>query len=223
MFRNRSDRVRHSKVSQQGFTLAEALISVAVTSMLSVGLLSFYAMNYKIGFVNQERNSINADLRSLTGQLMNDGRQSNYFVIYKSIEVADRNDAGDRISDGGTGDLLVFVDASESDSGFGGSEISRIVYYFRAIQSDDVDELAPVRRYEQSIPSGSDSALEALLVDSSVLLDAPEIVELSRGLANGDLFYNFWGKSVMLNGQIYHGNEAKRVTETYNFTVSPRG
>jgi len=49
------------------------------------------------------------------------------------------------------------------------------------------------------------------------------VIELSRGLADERLFYNFWGRSVMVNGQIHHGNDAKRVTETYNFTISPRG
>lgn len=215
--------MRASVGRRQGFTLLEAIMSVAVTSMISLGLFSFYATNYKIGFVNQERNRINADLRSLTGQLLVDGRQSNYFVIYNSIEAEDRNEIGDRVTDGGTGDLLLFVDATDSDSGFGGSQISRIVYYFRAVVSDDPEELAPVRRYEQTVSAGSSSSLESLLVDPSALLDAKEIIELSKGLANGNLFYNFWGKSVMLNGQIYHGNEAKRVTETYNFTVSPRG
>jgi len=51
----------------------------------------------------------------------------------------------------------------------------------------------------------------------------PEVVELSRGLSNGKLFTVFWNRSIVVNGRIYHGNEAKRVTDTYNFTISPRG
>jgi hypothetical protein len=51
---------------------------------------------------------------------------------------------------------------------------------------------------------------------------------MSKGLANGRLFYNIRSKSVMVNGQIIHrGGLGKtryeRATNTYNFTISPRG
>lgn len=206
-----------------GFTLTEVLISVAVTSFLVIGVLGFYITNYKIGYVNQERNLINADFRSLTGKLIADGRQSNYFMIYNSIAAADHASASDRITDGGAGNLLLFVTTTGGGSTFNADRITRIVYYFRATQTGDSDELVSLQRYEQAVNTSAGTPLESLIVDASVLLSADELVEESRGLADGHLFYNFWGRSVMVNGQIYHGNNAKRVTETYNFTVSPRG
>lgn len=49
-------------------------------------------------------------------------------------------------------------------------------------------------------------------------------LELSRGLAEGVLFYNFQGQSVIVRGEIIHpGNRQRRATNTYNFTVTPRG
>ncbi len=44
-----------------------------------------------------------------------------------------------------------------------------------------------------------------------------------QGLSGGLNFVNFQGRSILVRSRILHGNQAKRVTNTYNFTVSPRG
>ncbi len=44
-----------------------------------------------------------------------------------------------------------------------------------------------------------------------------------QGLTSGLDFLNYQGRSVLVHSRILHGNQAKRVTNTYNFTVSPRG
>ncbi len=205
-----------------GFTLTEVMMATVISALVSAGLLSFYLTSYKIGFVNQERNRINADMRSLTGQLLQDGRQANYFKIYKSVGETDRDTASDRVMDGGSGDMLAFVYTVDGGSPMAPDKVSRIVCYFRDATTAK-DGLAPVRRYERSFEPATEDSLESLLPSGTSLALADEVLELSRGLANGHLFYNFWGRSVMVNGQIVHGNDAKRVTETYNFTISPRG
>jgi hypothetical protein len=40
---------------------------------------------------------------------------------------------------------------------------------------------------------------------------------------NGLFFENFQNRSVLIRAKILHGNQAKRVTNTYNFTITPRG
>jgi len=72
---------------------------------------------------------------------------------------------------------------------------------------------------------GTATTLEALLPDASqATIDSHTIVvQLAQGLADGCLFHNFWGKSVMLNGKIVQGNNDTSVHDTYNFTISPRG
>lgn len=206
----------------RGFTLVEIMISTGIASMITIGLLSFYMTTYKIGFVNQERNRINANMRMLTSNLIQDGRQSNYFVLYKSANSPDRDQAADRQLDGRSGDLLVFVYTSEdATTTLQSSKIERFVAYYRI--DEGADGLSPVRRFEREFTTPSSASIEALIPGISELQNADEVIELSRGLADGKLFYNFWGRSVMVNGQIFHGNDAKRVTETYNFTVSPRG
>jgi len=212
-----------SVIRKSGFTMVELMIASAISTMVSITMLSFYMVNYKIGFVSQERNEINADIRTLTSQLIRDGREANYFVLYDSIQAEDRNHPADRQLDGQAGDFLVFVQHQESTSVGAPTLITNIVAYYRSLETSEANELAPVRRLELVINPGSAAPLEDLLPDQVSLIMGREVIELSRGLANGRLFYNFWGRSIMVNGQIHHGNEAKRVTETYNFTVSPRG
>ena len=54
--------------------------------------------------------------------------------------------------------------------------------------------------------------------------ESSEVIELSAGIASGKLFYNFYDRSVMVKGEIIHeGNAFRRASNTYNFTVSPRG
>jgi len=220
MYRN-SDSSR-DRLRKGGFTVIEVMIATTIAGFVSVGVISFYLTMFKVGFVNQERNRINADMRGLTGQLIRDGRQSNYFVMYPSIGEGDHDEADDRVLDGDSGDVLMFVYTVDSAGSLAPDRIERIVCYFRSV-SPSGDPLSPVKRYEESFTPASESAVEDLVPTESDLVLADEVVELSQGLADGRLFYNFWGRSVMVNGQIHHGNAAKRVTETYNFTVSPRG
>lgn len=101
--------------------------------------------------------------------------------------------------------------------------IKRIIGYYRSVENDE-EQTGPVRKFEV-LPQGDDrfKNIEELLPSPENASSYPVVVELSRGLANKRLFYNFRDRSVMVNGQIYHGNAAKEVTDTYNFTISPRG
>jgi hypothetical protein len=102
--------------------------------------------------------------------------------------------------------------------------------------------LEPVRRFDLSVANGTLAAnqylestnvptggtsttIEALLPnDSQTTIDSHQIVvQLAQGMADGCLFHNFWGKSIMINGQIVQGNNFLSAQDTYNFTVSPRG
>ena len=86
----------------------------------------------------------------------------------------------------------------------------------------------PAASYLESvgIPSGATSTtIEALLPNdaAATIASHPIVIQLAKGLADGCLFHNFWGRSVMINGQIVQGNNFMNATNTYNFTVSPRG
>ncbi len=50
------------------------------------------------------------------------------------------------------------------------------------------------------------------------------IINDMRGLGpSGSYFVNYLNRSVLVRAKILHGNQAKRVTNTYNFTITPRG
>lgn len=141
-----------------------------------------------------------------------------------------------RKRDGQSGDFLILVtygdDLIPYDTADGTKyphdrdytkPIVKIVGYYRSVENE-AEQTGPVRKFEV-LPQGTDrfKAIEELLPSTSKAGSFPIVVELSRGLANQRLFYNYRDRSVMVNGQIYHGNEAKEVTDTYNFTISPRG
>ncbi|MGB0416420.1 MAG: PilW family protein [Coraliomargarita sp.] len=214
---------KHRSDRKQGLTLPEMMVSLGIMAFVVGGMYSFYMTFYRLGFVNENKNLINADIREVTGELMNAGRQSNYFVLYESPKYADRDQQGDRLTDGNSGDLLVFVYTDQPDGVYNTSMVSRIVGYYRSSDEFNEDGLAPVRTFELQFDPASAAPLEELLPANLDLLVSRKEVDLAKGLSDGRLFHNFWGRSVMVNAQIYHGNEAKRITETYNFTISPRG
>ncbi len=52
----------------------------------------------------------------------------------------------------------------------------------------------------------------------------PIIVNDLEGLTTNKLYFeNFQNRSVLVRAKILHGYQAKRVTNTYNFTITPRG
>jgi hypothetical protein len=69
--------------------------------------------------------------------------------------------------------------------------------------------------------------MEALLPPAnstwSRAAEFPILLHNVSGLSNGYSFYNYENKSIITRAKILHGNLAKRVTNTYNFTITPRG
>jgi hypothetical protein len=156
-------------------------------------------------------------------------KESNYFIIYPSFASADRNNSEDRLVSDQSGDFILFVHTASTYVSFGIHPIERIVGYYRESgKVEDLSNVGPVMKFEVDFSTPVDitespsRTLESIIPKEG-MVKTTEILELSKGTANGKLFYNFGNKSVMINGQIYHGNRAQRVTDTYNFTVSPRG
>ncbi len=141
-----------------------------------------------------------------------------------------------RKRDGESGDFLLLIsygdDLAPYDSGSGTKypddidytkPITKLVGYFRSVE-DATAQTGPVRKFV-IYPTGNNQykPVEELIPDPSQANGFPVVIELSKGLANQRLFYNYRDTSIMVNGQIIHGTSAKRVTDTYNFTISPRG
>lgn len=211
-----------------GFSLPEITVALSIFSMVSGGLLSFHVQMIKGGLFSEQKNRINRDIRTVTNEFNDVAKGANYFVLYDSFDLSSRNDQDDRLFSNRSGDFVVFVFTAPNAATFGSQPVERIVGYYRSPQDlGDVTNVGPVMKFDTAFTTPIDigdsgsNTLEDLYPSNG---DASqEVVELSKGLANGKMFYNFEKKSIMVNGQIYHGLSGNRVTDTYNFTISPRG
>jgi len=212
------------KRSRLAFTLPEVLLVLGLLGGVLAGASSFFLASYRALFVSTEKLKINRDIRTITSEMMDHARDANKFLIYTSFAATDRDDTSDRQWMGRTGDLLVLVFHRPWPTAADPEHITRIVGYFRA---PDEDNVGPVRRFDlrwapADYPRADQVPVETLLPPASQAHVFPRVIELSRGLADQRLFYNLEDRAIVVKGEILHGNEAKRVTDTYNFTVSPR-
>jgi len=227
---------RH-RSSRAGFTLVELMIAASLSLIVIGGVTTFVIYSGRMIFVTNEKIRINDDIRDLTNQMTDVARDANLFMIYPDF----RSDKSRPQYTGETGDLLVLV---FQDEGYPESpgvvrRITRVVGYFR---DRGEENRGPVRRFDTRQiwpngiphPAGSDVNprtaqplnLEQILGRNEITgaqNSFPVVVELARGLANQSLFYNHLGRSVVVNAQIIRGSVVKEVTDTYNFTISPRG
>jgi len=226
----------------------------AIFALLFGMLVSFNLESFKSMAMNEDKATINKDMRTVTSQLSDDARMANFFVLYSNYTVAARTTPSQELLQANSGDFLVFIFYGDVPTGgaMNVRPVSRIVGYYRApYQSGQIDPLTnnsttvvlePVRRFDISVANGTlpasqylesanipaggtSTTVEALLPnDSAATIKTHTIVvQLAQGLADGCLFHNFWGKSIMLNGKIVQGNNFESAHDTYNFTVSPRG
>ena len=215
----------------------ELMIAMAISAMV---LVAFHQLTLGTGrtlFDSTNKLLIAKDVRSFTNEISRSGRSARTFYLFDSASGMQTRNSGE------TGDFLVLVWAEpESIEVARANElqrffITRIVGYSR--ESESADQIGPVIRYERNyaLPDPttgvggidpSKVSLPGLIVD---MVDndngatlVKEVLQLSRGLADQRLFfYSSLGASIIVNGEIYHGNDARRVTNTYNFTITPRG
>lgn len=213
------------RLAKGGFTLAEVLFVMAILGFIFTGVLGVTLQSQKGLFVSMEKTKINKDMRQFTGEMAQMARNANHFIIYSDFSSDSRDEITDRVTQGGTGDLLVLVFQKPHPTPSDTTKITRIIGYYRAAQPG---ELGPVQRFdieyaEADYKDATTTTIESLLPAAGTIGTHTEVVEMTDGLANGNLFLNFEDRSIMIKGQIYHGNEYKRLTDTYNFTVTPRG
>jgi hypothetical protein len=225
--------------SRSGFTLAEVMFSVSILTTVMAMSIGFMVESGRINFQSAEKNDINREVRNLVAHMSMEAKQSNLFILYTSADEDDRSLSTDRLRPNDSGDclLLVYKSGYKEMIDLGGDPlrdprpVTRLVMYFRSVNnSEDGDNQGPVRRWVKDLSGAPETDadrirnIEKMIPSLSVLLsESTEVVALSEGLADGRLFYNFQNRTVMINGKIIHGNKAKWVTDTYNFSISPRG
>lgn len=209
----------------KAFTLTEVLIAMTILAMTMAIAMTLFMDSFKLTFVSNAKNEINSDIRAITREMSDIARQANYSLIFKSIEESERDSKEDIQGISSTGDALVlfFEGAPLNPQNYSDRPTDRIVIYYRKVTNPE-ENLGPVMKYDKTI-TGSERVkyfINLIPSQSEIEAKADEVIALSEGLANQQLFYNIGNKAVMVNGKIVHGNEAKRVTDTYNFTISTR-
>ena len=222
---------RLHKSDRRGFTLVEILIGMGILGLLTVGLLPFFIQSSTSFFVTEQKLKVNNDIRKFTSEMADHAREANHYIIYPTYAAVDRDDEADRKRDGESGDfmVLVFYDNPVGTAPLISRPIRRVVGYYRASSNPlDPSSEGPVRKFDSELDSWGitfpiDQPIEKVLPNAAQVASFKRVIELSKGLANQRLFYNFHNRSIMVKGEILHGNAIKRVSNTYNFTVSPRG
>lgn len=226
------------RLGRAGFTLVEILISTGVLAIIMAVLMRGFVQALNIYYYETGKILVNKDIRKFTSEMTEYATYANYFKIFPAYTNLSRNvdtlvnsadpDQGfttaivdTSVADGLSGDCLVLVYKDSADD----RKISRLIGYFRA---PDATGTGPVRRFDLAITPSSSLPIWQLIPEISDPSIYPQVIELSRGLANGKLFYNFYDKAIIVKGEIIHRGGLRNsrnatATNTYNFTVSPRG
>jgi hypothetical protein len=201
---------------------------------VSVGVLRFLIQGLNIYQYDTGRIRVNKDIRSFTEEMTTNSVYSNYFRIYPDFYTRSYSSGGTTmdaaVADGQSGDFLLLI-FCDTEAATGKTKINRLIGYYRnPTNPDDPASTGPVRRFDTVISPAVDPAVTPIAtllnthVPTSTANTNPVVLQLAQGLSNGNLFYDFLDRSVMIRGQIVEqGNQTRRAVNTYNFTVSPRG
>ncbi|MCH6256566.1 prepilin-type N-terminal cleavage/methylation domain-containing protein [Puniceicoccaceae bacterium K14] len=195
------------------FTLTELVVAMSILGVLSIALTSFYIKGVNQTYFDVGKQLVNKDIRNFTTELSDSAVHANYFIIYDSFQTRDQQD------EGSSGDFLLLVYNDPDDD----QKIERTIGFYRS-SSSNVE--GPVLTFNTTHDTSvvTQAELSALIPDASTFGAHQEVIELSKGLADGKLFFNFFNKSIVVRGEIIHqGDNTRNATNTYNFTISPRG
>jgi len=207
----------------RAFTLLEMLIAVGLVGLVTVGVLRFAIQALNIYYYDSGRLMVNKDIRTFTSLLATDAVASNYFRIYPDFQTRTAP-----VTDGPSGEFMVLI-FTETSVTTGANTITQLIGYYRdPVDATDPTSLGPVRRFNVLIAAADQTKdLPTLLTQyapTSAAHSNPVVIQLAQGLADGNLFYDYYDRSIMIRGQIVErGDQTRSAINTYNFTVSPRG
>lgn len=217
--------------NREAYTFTEIMVSLTLLGFIISGILPFFLQTSTSFFVTEEKLKANNDVRKFTSQMVDRAREANHYVLYRSFSATDRDGADDRQRDGESGDFMVLIyhGTPAGTAPLITRPIRRVVGYYRASPNpSDSSQEGPVRTFDSDVDTWgvtfpSTQPIENALPSAANLSSFRQVIELSKGLSNQRLFYNFHNRCIMVKGEFVHGSAIKRVTNTYNFTVSPRG
>lgn len=224
---------------RRGFTLVEMLVAVTILGLISAVLMRTFLQVLNIYFYDTAKLQINKDIRTFTAAMSENATYANYFKIFPAYDNLSRTtptlvnssdpDQGyttaltdTSCADGLSGDCLVLVYKDTAND----TLISRIIVYFRS--PDATTGIGPVRVLDLPVTPSSSLPVFQLIPNITNPAIYPIVVQLSQDVATGRLFYNYHNRAIIVKGNILQrGGQTNSIhataTDTYNFTVSPRG
>lgn len=224
---------------QRGFTLVEMLVAVTILGIISAVMMRSFLQVLNIYFYDTAKIQINHDIRTFTASMSENATYANYFKIFPSYTDLSRTtstlvnpsdpDQGfttaitsSAVNDGQSGDCLVLVYKDTADD----TKIARLIIYFRS--PDPTTHIGPVRIIDLPITPSSSLPVNQLIPNITNPALYPIVVQLSQDVGDGRLFYDYHDRAIIVKGNILQrGGQTNSVhataTDTYNFTVSPRG
>jgi hypothetical protein len=222
--------------------MTEMMVALVVLGLTMAGVVAFTFQGLNVFAYDSGRLLLNHDMRKFTGDMVTDSVYSNYFRIYPNFATRSTTTSGVTtdayVRDGQTGDFLVLVFAdTNASSASAPTLISELIGYYRDPAANGV---GPVRKFDVTINpaavigSVTNTGANPPVYTMYDLLNAYAptanahtngiVIQLAQGLASGNLFYDFYDRSIMIRGQINEqGSMIRNAVNTYNFTVSPRG
>jgi prepilin-type N-terminal cleavage/methylation domain-containing protein len=213
-----------SKRTNQAFTLVEMIFVMALFGIVGIILTSLMVESSKSMRRSINKSLITYDFRKFTGRISQDALNATHAYLYPSFTHESVKNRDNRRLRGSSGDCLVLI-RTQPFPGLNNDRVYRriVVYY---LENGDTQNRS-VLRTELEFPSPTvptTDIVEEVLSDQIDNFDPPEqILEISRGLSGGQLFYRATNESFLINGEMTHGKNAQRVINTYNLTISTRG
>lgn len=215
------------RASCRGLTLVEIMVVLGISMLVVGGMLATFIQSLYVYHYDTAKLLVNRDMRVFTSEISDNATYANRFNIYPSFTDRTITSSGttydNEMASGQSGNMLVliYLDAEENSK-----KINRLVGYYR--DPNSVNGEAPVRKFDIKINPSLATDVWKLLPAIDTAQKNPEVIELSKNVGNQNLFYNFNGRSVMVKCDIIHRtntgkNAYERASNTYNFTISPRG
>jgi len=209
---------------KRAFTFVEIMFVVLIMGFVSVGMYQFIVDSSKVLFVSTEKNDIVSNIRQFSGEMHSVAKSANVAYVYSTFNLADRNAANDRLNDGLSGNCVIFISLQADANPLNPDLITKIVGYFL---TPDATGAGALKKFTLTYPGGVNSVTntpESLMAGISPTSSTnKDVIQMVQGLSSGKLFYNYRDRSVMVKARFIQGNNSKRVTSAYNFTISPRG
>ena len=224
--------MRQIQQSNRGFTVIELLFAVSILLVVLAGVLPMYIQTLRTTYVATSKFDVNNEMRKTNNQIISEAREADAFILYDNfrgawidgnfVDFRQKTYSGQgRLKDGQTGKFLLFLYYEVDDNPYDSDlpDLERMFgIYLDASEAETVgevkmfvkDDIDNSLTLEENIPSTSSSSEHEVLIDEMT------------GLIDGDIFYNFGGTAVVINGMIARKNGAISETNTYNFTITPR-